>query len=82
VPLLALRSRVARDSSTTERYVEVEFTVRADGQVDGERVIVRALGKSAVDETIEALQAARFRPRVVNGTALDTDSVRFRQAFK
>lgn len=46
------------------------------------RVVVREPGKSAADETLQALQAARFRPRVVDGAALDTEGVRFRQAFK
>jgi TonB family protein len=62
--------------------VEVEFTVRADGRVDSERVIVREPGKSAADETLQAVQAARFRPRVADGAALDTEGVRVRQAFR
>jgi hypothetical protein len=82
VPPLALRNRLAREPSPAERYVEVEFTVRSDGHVDSERVITREPGKSAADETLLALQAARFRPRVVNGAALDTERVRFRQAFR
>lgn len=82
VPPLALRNRPAREPSPAERYVEVEFTVRSDGHIDSERVIVREPGKSAADETLQALQAARFRPRVVDGAALDTQGVRFRQAFR
>jgi tetratricopeptide (TPR) repeat protein len=81
VPSLALRGGLARESSAPQRYVEVEFTVRADGHVDSERVITREPGKSAADETLQALQAARFRPRMVDGTALDTEDVRFRQVF-
>jgi hypothetical protein len=30
---------------------------------------------------LQALQAARFRPRMVEGVTLDTQGVRFRQAF-
>jgi hypothetical protein len=81
VPLLALRSNLARESAASERYVEVEFTVRADGQVDGERVIASELGRSAADETMQALKVARFRPRMVEGTALETEGVRLRQTF-
>ena len=82
VPALALRGGPARESSAPERYVEIEFTVRADGRVDRERVLIREPGKSAADETLQALQAARYRPRMVEGTALDTEGVRFRQAFR
>lgn len=82
VPTLALRSGPVRESSAAERYVEIEFTVRADGRIDRERVLTREPGKSAADETLQAVQAARYRPRMVEGAALDTEGVRFRQAFK
>ncbi len=82
VPTLALRSGPARESSVAERYVEIEFTVRADGHIDRARVLTREPGKSAADETLQALQAARYRPRMVDGAALDTEGVRFRQAFR
>jgi hypothetical protein len=81
VPALALRGNLGRPSSTNARYVEAEFTVRADGQVDGGRVIASELGRSAADETLQALQVARFRPRMVEGTPVDTPAVRLRQAF-
>jgi hypothetical protein len=81
VPSLALRGGPARESSTPERYVEIEFTVHTDGRVGRERVLTREPGKSAADETLQALQAARYRPRMVDGKALDTEGVRLRQAF-
>jgi hypothetical protein len=81
VPALALRSTSARASSTNARYVEAEFTVRADGHVESGRVITSELGRSAADETLQALQVARFRPRMAAGTLVDTPAVRFRQAF-
>jgi hypothetical protein len=56
-------------------------TRSADGQVDGERVITSELGRSAADETLQALKVARFRPRMVEGTALETEGVKLRQAF-
>ena len=81
VPALALRSTLGRASSTNARYVEAEFTVRADGHVDSGRVIASELGRSAADETLQALQVARFRPRMAQGAAVDTTGVRLRQAF-
>jgi hypothetical protein len=82
VPALALRSAPARQDSAPQRYVEIEFTVRSDGHVDRERVLTREPGKSAADETLQALQAARYRPRIVDGKPVDTEGVRFRQAFR
>jgi tetratricopeptide (TPR) repeat protein len=77
VPALALRA-----PATNARYVEAEFTVRADGHIDGGRVITNDLGRSAADETLQALQVARFRPRMVDDAAVDTSGVRLRQAFR
>jgi hypothetical protein len=82
VPPLALRGRLLSDSLVIERSLEVEFTVRADGRIDSERVVVRDLSKSAADEVIEALRVARFRPRIVGGKAVATENVRFRQVFR
>jgi tetratricopeptide (TPR) repeat protein len=82
VPPRALHTGPLREPSAAQRYVEVEFTVRADGRIDRERVVTRDPGKSAADETLQALQAARYRPRMVEGAALDTEGVRFRQAFR
>jgi hypothetical protein len=77
LPALALRT-----PSTNARYVETEFTVRADGQVESGRVISNELGRSAADEMLQALQVARFRPRMIEDAAVDTPGVRFRQAFR
>lgn len=82
VPPLALRYRGFPADATTERVVEMEFIVRADGHIDDERVVERGLGKSAVDEIVSALHASRFRPRVIDGKAVDTEGVRLRQAFR
>lgn len=81
MPALALRSSLVREAARSERYVEVEFAVHADGHVDSGRVITSEVGKSVADETLQALKVARFRPRMVDGTALDTAGVRLRQAF-
>jgi hypothetical protein len=82
VPALALRGVSVHEDSAPGRYVEIEFTVRSDGRVDRERVLTREPGKSAADETLQALQAARYRPRVVDGKPVDTEGVRFRQTFR
>jgi tetratricopeptide (TPR) repeat protein len=82
VPTLALRGGSRRESSTAQRFVEAEFTVRSDGHTDRVRVVTREPGKSAADDTLQALQVARFRPRMTDGVAVDTEGVRFRQAFR
>jgi tetratricopeptide (TPR) repeat protein len=82
MPPLALRNQPTREQSQPARYVDIELTVLADGSIDVERVIARGPGKSAADETLQALRVARFRPRMIEGSAVDTAGVRFRQPFK
>ena len=82
VPTLALRDGPEREPFAAGRFVEAEFTVRSDGHTDRVRVVTREPGKSASDDTLQALQAARFRPRMAGGVAVDTEGVRFRQAFR
>jgi tetratricopeptide (TPR) repeat protein len=81
VPARALRNRDLPASAVTERFIELEFTVRANGEIERERVVERDLGVAAANETRAALHAARFRPRIVNGKPVDTEGVRLRQVF-
>jgi tetratricopeptide (TPR) repeat protein len=81
-PPSVLRYRNARADEFIEEAVDVKFTVRADGRIDSERVVNREAGKSSVDETLSALRAARFRPRVIDGRAVDTEGVRYREVFR
>lgn len=82
VPSAALRTRHLDADESEELFVEVEFTVRADGRVVDEKVIDHGPGRSDVQETLGSLRAARFRPRIVEGRSIATEGVRFRQAFR
>jgi tetratricopeptide (TPR) repeat protein len=82
LPASALRTRHLAVDDTEESFVEVEFTVRGDGKIVNEKVIDHGPGRSATVETLAALQAARFRPRMVGGRTQMTDGVRFRQSFR
>jgi tetratricopeptide (TPR) repeat protein len=79
VPTFALRARETAASEGTERYIEIEFQVQADGSVEAERVVDRDLGKSFVDEVLSAVRVARYRPRFEDGRATATEGVRRRQ---
>ena len=81
MPVHALPVRGVDSTSGTRRVVEIEFTVLADGKSDRERIISRGAGKSAVDETLSSLRAARFRPRIVDGRAVEAPNVVLRQAI-
>ena len=80
-PPMALSNPAQADTKQDARSVLVEFEVRSDGRVHSERVIDRHATKSMVDETLSALQAARYRPRFAEGKPQDTPAVTYRQLF-
>jgi tetratricopeptide (TPR) repeat protein len=81
IPPLALRAYRLAPPKRSERFLVVEFTVRADGSVQRPRVIERNVTKSMVDETLDALRSARYRPRVVDGEPVESPKVVLRQSF-
>lgn len=86
LPPIALRKALQPDipqvDTPRDRYVEIAFTVRADGKVRSPEVVTREeAGKTMVDETITSLMAARYRPRLVDGKPTPAEDVRFRQQF-
>jgi tetratricopeptide (TPR) repeat protein len=81
LPPIALRNLLQRDGPG-DRYVELAFSVRADGKVRSPEVITREdAGKTIVDETISSLMQARYRPRLVDGKPTPADDVRLKQRF-
>jgi TonB family protein len=78
-PSVAYRSTHAKPENIVEGFVDVEFTVLADGRVTGEHVV----GKSATDNqehaTVAAVKKARYRPRFDQGEAVATQGVRLHQ---
>ena len=65
-----------------EHVVEFELTVTADGRAVDVRPISHEAHEREIDETRNALRAARFRPRFEHGKPVNTAGVRFRQIFR
>lgn len=61
------------------RYVEVEFTVDAQGRVRDVAVVADAGDARFAARTVQAIEAARYRPRFSDGQPVDTGGVRFLQ---
>ena len=81
IPPIALRNLLAGDPPG-DRYVEIAFSVRADGKVRSPEVVTREeAGKTMVDETINSLLVSRYRPRLVDGKPTPADDVRLKQKF-
>ncbi len=81
-PWAATRNLTAPRELVDEEFVEVEFTVTRAGEVADLRVVERSGSERQAEDTIEAMRAARYRPKFVAGEAVDTPGVRYREVFR
>ena len=63
-------------------FIEVEFTVRANGRVQN----IKLLDKNVPNEQVRLIRArlsdARYRPRMMDGVLVDTDSLVMTQTYE
>lgn len=81
-PQLATRNLNRPQSEVIERFVQVEFTVLPDGSTKDEHVVEQDATSRQVSQTIDAIRAARYRPKFLQGKPVETQAVSYRQAFK
>lgn len=81
-PQLATRYLNRPANEVVERFVQVEFTVLPDGSTRNERVVDQDATQRQATQTLEAIRAARYRPKFVNGKPVETQAVIYRQVFK
>lgn len=82
LPPLAMRNRTLAPEQIEEKYVSVEFTVTDTGDVQDAKVIEQSGSSRQASEALEAIRAARYRPKFVNGEPVDTQGVVNREVFK
>ena len=78
-PLTAYRSQRAKPENIVEGYVDVEFTVNADGRVSDEHTVEKSASDTQERAVLNAIKKARYRPRFEQGEAVVTKAVRYRQ---
>jgi tetratricopeptide (TPR) repeat protein len=66
---------------TQSHYVQIEFTVAADGSVPDARVVDHDTRDRYADDILDAMRAARFRPKFVDGEAVATPAITYREVF-
>lgn len=81
-PQLATRNLSRPESDVIERFVQVEFTVLPDGSTRDERVVDQDATSRQASQTVEAIRAARYRPKFLQGKPVETQAVSYRQVFK
>jgi TonB family protein len=66
---------------TRSNYVQVEFTVAADGSVQDARIVDHDTRKQYAQEIFDAVRAARFRPKFIEGQAVAATGITYREVF-
>jgi tetratricopeptide (TPR) repeat protein len=62
-------------------YVQVEFTVAADGSVRDARLVAHDTSDGHAQEIFDAVRAARFRPKFVDGQPVAAPGITYREVF-
>ncbi|WP_161829351.1 TonB family protein [Steroidobacter agaridevorans] len=82
MPPLAMRNRQLAAPEIEEKFVSVEFTVTGSGDVQDAKVIEQNGTQRQASQALEAIRAARYRPKFVNGEPVETQGVVNREVFK
>jgi tetratricopeptide (TPR) repeat protein len=62
-------------------YVQVEFTVAADGSVRDARIVDHDTREQHAQEIFDAVRASRFRPKFIDGQAIAASGITYREVF-
>jgi hypothetical protein len=63
-------------------HVQIEFTVAADGSVLDARVVDHDTRNRYANDILNAIRAARYRPKFVDGAAVETPGMVHREVFR
>ena len=63
------------------QYVQIEFTVAADGLVRDARIVDHDTSDQYAQAILDAVRASRFRPKFVDGQAVAAPGITYREAF-
>ena len=79
-PIVAYVPVVAPED-TRFHHVQVEFTVAADGSVRDARIVNHDTRDRYARDVLDAVRAARFRPKFVDGQPVATSQIIYREVF-
>jgi hypothetical protein len=82
IPSLATRNLNRPPNEVVERFVQLEFTVHEDGSISAERVADQDATDRQISQALDAIRAARYRPKFVDGKPVVTTAVSFRQIYR
>jgi TonB family protein len=81
-PTRITRTTLLPAEQVDERFVAVQFTVTNSGEVSDAKVTGASGTPREVSETLQAIRAARFRPKFVKGEPVATAGMTNREVFR
>jgi TonB family protein len=82
VPNVIVRGNKLRPDDTQEAFVQMEFTVTAEGLVKNARIVETNAYSRHASEILSAIRDARFRPKFVDGAPVETVAMSFREVYR
>jgi hypothetical protein len=82
VPSAIVRSHRLTPQESQEVYVQMQFGVTAEGEVENPKLIDTNAHTRHASEIINAMKGARFRPKFADGEPVETASMDFREVFR
>jgi TonB family protein len=80
-PQLVVEGPKVSAEQMRSNYVQVEFTVAADGSVQDARIVGHDTREQHAQEIFDAVRAARFRPKFLEGQAVAATGITYREVF-
>jgi TonB family protein len=80
-PQIVVDVPVGSAGQTRSNFVQVEFTVAADGSVQDARIVDHDTREPYAQEIFDAVRAARFRPKFIDGQAVAATGITYREVF-
>jgi TonB family protein len=72
----------AQAEEAQSHYVQVEFTVAADGTVAAARIVDHDTRERYARDILDAVRASRFRPKFVDGQTVAAPGITYREVFR
>jgi TonB family protein len=82
MPSQATRLTTLPPEQVDETFVEVQFTVTNEGDVENAKITDQNGTQRQASEALQAIRAARYRPKFVNGEPVETAGMTNREIFR
>jgi len=81
MPQIVAHIPAVAPEETRSHHVQVEFTVAADGSVKDAHIVEHDTRDRYARDVLDAIRSSRFRPKFVDGEAVATTGVAYREVF-